>query len=202
MHTLILTQMFQQYLENGQIDHMLWAQLSDLANQTSIEDMTVSLEITPTVTMDVSPWSLAMASKNLKLDCLEVLIKLPNAYYQMHNTSGKYASRSFFEDLVELANTGTTTDKHIALGALQFFHTKNMIPSDACVLKADPKNIPKNLLNWALQTDVGIVAYYERHKSAQHNSSVWTTIESHAQHKILTDQTSSLGKSSSRTAKI
>ena len=202
MHQSLLTQMFQQYLDNGQIDHVLWTQLEHMIDQHPMENVCVAIELVPTVIIDVTPWSLAMASKSLKPECLEVLIKLPNAYHQMHNVFGRYATRSFFEDLVELANTGTTTDKHVALGALQFFHTKNMIPPDAQILKSTPDRIPKNLLNWALQSDLGIVAYYERHKHTQHSSSVWATIESHAQHKILSYQTSSLGKSLHRTAKI
>lgn len=202
MHKFILTQMVEQYLNNGQIDPMLWTQLDHVIDQKPIEDMCVTLELTPTVKMDVTPWSVAMASKSLKPECLEVLTKLPNAYSHMHNASGQYASRSFFEELVELANTGTTTDKYMALSALQFLHTKNMLPSDARVLKSAPDSIPKNLLNWALQADVGVVAYYEQHKNTQHNSPVWAAIESHTQHKILTHHTSSLGKSSPRTAKI
>lgn len=206
MYNSILAQMFQQYLDTDQIDHQLWPDLYGCFEQ-EMPNMVVHIN-----NIEITPWSLATASKSFNPEILDVLLKFPNASENLFaiTTHKKFSPVSYFYQLIVSANTGQTgTERNTAVYALQHLHNHGLIPMDTKVLIVSPELLPKRLVDWALETRIGILNYYNEHNNSAHNSSHWKEIQSSAQellaieqNHLLTRELSSLGKMYSRTAKI
>ncbi len=205
MYNFLVSQIFDQYLTKGQIDKELWIKLGDLFENKAPENLIVNVQVTPSVDMEITPWSIAAAAHDFALDTLGVLLKSPNASENLFSvtTAPKFAPRSFFDEMVICANEGESSAiKNQALYALQHLYNENLIPSNAQVLVVSPEILPKRLANWALENSIGIVSYYNLYKKSAHTSSLWSDIEAAAQKSLLTHELSSYGKISNRFAKI
>lgn len=207
MYNSILAQMFHQYLETEQIDLRLWPELYKCFKRETSNSMVVDIN-----NIEITPWSLAAASKSFNSETLDVLLQFPNGSKNLFaiTTHKKFCSFSFFDQLVVSANKGQTgTERNTAVYALQYLHSKGLIPGDKKVFIVSPELLPKRLVNWALETRIGILNYYKEYQNAAHNSSVWKEIQSCAQelqaleqNRLLTTELSSFGKNSFRSAKI
>lgn len=205
MYNSLVSQMFEQYLSEGQINKDLWVKLGRIFKDNPPESLIVNIQVVSSVNIQITPWSIASAAQDFTLETLDVLLRSPKASENLFSitTDSKFTSRSFFDEMVSCANkVRNSVKRNQAFYALQHLYNENRIPVNAQVLIVSPDLLPKRLVNWALENNIGIVSYYNQYKKSDHNSPFWNDIEACAQKMLLTHELSSYGKSSTRLAKI
>lgn len=105
MHKFTLTQMFEQYLDNGQIDsHTLWLQLNNVANNHPVYVGAAIKLASIVIAGGVTPCSLAVLDKSLQPKVLGVLIKWLNVFYHIYHRP--YASCLFLRLTMQTSSLG------------------------------------------------------------------------------------------------